>query len=64
MTHLKSASIGSNDANLKTKRWRETEAAIGAAERGEVVPGEEVLAWLDSWGSRSEKEPNEPAAEP
>jgi predicted transcriptional regulator len=35
---------------LETKRWRETENAIDAAERGEVVPAEEVFAWLDTWG--------------
>lgn len=33
--------------------WRETQAAIDAAERGEVVPAEEVFAWLDTWGRES-----------
>jgi predicted transcriptional regulator len=35
---------------LELKRWRETQEAINAAERGEVVPGEEAFAWLDTWG--------------
>ena len=35
---------------LELQRWRETQEAIDAAERGEVVPGEEVFAWLDTWG--------------
>jgi len=35
---------------LEFQRWRETQEAINAAERGEVVPGEEVFAWLDTWG--------------
>jgi predicted transcriptional regulator len=32
------------------QRWRETQEAIDAAERGEVVSGEEVFSWLDTWG--------------
>ena len=35
---------------LDLQRWRETQEAIDAAERGEVVPAEEVFAWLDTWG--------------
>ncbi|HEV7518561.1 MAG TPA: ribbon-helix-helix protein, CopG family [Thermoanaerobaculia bacterium] len=35
---------------LELERWRQTEQAIEAAERGEVVPAEEVFAWLDTWG--------------
>lgn len=31
------------------QHWRETQQAIDAAERGEVVPREEVFAGLDSW---------------
>ena len=30
--------------------WKETEKAILEADRGEVVSGEEVFAWLDTWG--------------
>ena len=35
---------------LEIQRWRGTQKAIDAAERGEVVSGEEVFAWLDTWG--------------
>ena len=35
---------------LELQQWRETQEAIDAAERGEVVPAEEVFAWLDTWG--------------
>jgi predicted transcriptional regulator len=35
---------------LEAQRWRETQDAIDAAERGEVVPAKEVFAWLDTWG--------------
>jgi predicted transcriptional regulator len=38
---------------LELERWRQTEQAIQAAERGEVVPAEEVFAWLDTWGRES-----------
>jgi predicted transcriptional regulator len=38
---------------LELVRWRETESAIDAAERGEVVPAEEVFAGLDTWGRES-----------
>jgi predicted transcriptional regulator len=39
-----------NRHRLELQRWRETQDAIDAAERGEVVSGEEVFAWLDTWG--------------
>ena len=35
---------------LDPDRWRETQEAINAAERGEVVPAEEVFYWIDTWG--------------
>jgi predicted transcriptional regulator len=38
---------------LELQRWRETQEAIDAAERGKVVSGEEVFAWLDTWGRES-----------
>jgi predicted transcriptional regulator len=34
-------------------RWRETEEAIASADRGEVVPAEEIFAWLGTWGQES-----------
>jgi len=36
-------------AEVELERWRQTEQAIEAAECGEVVPAEEVFAWLDTW---------------
>jgi predicted transcriptional regulator len=37
-------------AEMELERWRQTEQAIEMAENGEVVPAEEVFAWLDTWG--------------
>lgn len=34
-------------------RWRETEEAIASADRGEVVPAEEIFAWFKTWGQES-----------
>ncbi len=33
------------------KRWDETLEAIEAADRGEVVSADEVLGWVDTWGT-------------
>jgi predicted transcriptional regulator len=41
---------------LELDRWRETQEAINAAERGEVVPAEEIFAWLDTWGQEGTAE--------
>ncbi len=43
-----------NRHRLVAQRWQETEEAIAAAERGEVVPAEDVFAWLDTWGKESD----------
>jgi predicted transcriptional regulator len=43
------------ERELDDRRWKETMEAIEAAERGEVVPGEDVLAWLDTWGTPAER---------
>lgn len=37
------------------KRWNETVEAIEAADRGEVVSAEEVLDWVETWGTPDEK---------
>ena len=37
------------------KRWDETLEAIEAADRGEVVSADEVLGWVDTWGTPGEK---------
>jgi predicted transcriptional regulator len=43
------------ERELDDHRWKETMEAIEAAERGEVVPGEDVLSWLDTWGTPAER---------
>lgn len=45
---------------MERARMDETLAAIDAVARGEVVSGQAVHAWLDSWGSEDELPP--PAA--
>jgi len=35
-------------------RWQETLAALESIRHGQVVSGEAVHAWLDSWGSNDE----------
>lgn len=42
---------------LQEERWTQTVEALNSVERGEVVPGEEVHAWLKTWGQDSEVEP-------
>ena len=37
------------------KRWDETLEAIEAADRGEILPADGVLAWVDTWGTPDEK---------
>ena len=37
------------------KRWDETLEAIEAADRGEVVSADEVLGWVDTWGTPGEE---------
>jgi len=38
---------------LELGRWSQTEQAVEAAERGEVIAAEEVLCWLDTWGQEN-----------
>lgn len=40
---------------LEQRRWQETLEALDGVARGEVVDGEQVLAWLRTWGSGSDK---------
>lgn len=35
----------------------DTKAALSEVEAGDLIDGEEVLAWLDSWGTEQEREP-------
>ena len=41
----------------KAKLLEETQQAMTDVEAGRVVDGEEVLAWVESWGTPDEKEP-------
>lgn len=38
-------------------RWQETLTAIDSVAKGQVVSGEAVHAWLDSWGKEGEQPP-------
>jgi len=41
----------------RLRRLEETQEALAELDAGELVDGEEVLAWLDSWGTDHEREP-------
>jgi predicted transcriptional regulator len=43
--------------DLRVKRLEETKAALGELEAGKLIDGDEVLAWLDSWGTDHERQP-------
>jgi predicted transcriptional regulator len=43
---------------LRIQRLEETRVALAEADAGEVIAGDAVLAWIDSWGT-----PDENAAE-
>ena len=42
---------------LRQRRDEETREALAELDAGQVVEGDEVLAWIDSWGSENEREP-------
>ena len=42
---------------LKQRRKEETLEAWKDYKAGRVIDGDEVMAWLDSWGTEDEKEP-------
>lgn len=42
---------------LRQHRNAETREALVELESGQLVEGDEVLAWVDSWGSDNEGEP-------
>jgi predicted transcriptional regulator len=42
---------------LQQRRDQETREALAELEAGSLVDGDDVLAWLDSWGSDNELEP-------
>jgi predicted transcriptional regulator len=41
----------------RLRRLEETKEALAELDAGEVVDGDEVLAWLESWGTDHEREP-------
>ncbi len=41
----------------RQRRDEETREALAELDAGQVVDGDEVLAWIDSWGSEHEREP-------
>lgn len=41
----------------KAKLLEETQLALADVEAGRVVDGEDVMDWLESWGTEDEKEP-------
>lgn len=42
---------------LEEQRWRETDEALAAVERGEVVDGDAVHGWMRSWFADDEQTP-------
>jgi len=47
---------------LELQAWQVAaiKEGIAAADRGELVDQEEVMAWLDSWGTKREQPPPKP----
>jgi len=43
--------------DLRQRRDEETREALTDLDAGQVVDGDQVLAWIDSWGSKNEREP-------
>lgn len=43
--------------DLRQRRDKETREALAELDAGQVVDGDEMLAWIDSWGSDKELEP-------
>jgi predicted transcriptional regulator len=41
----------------RLRRLEETKEALAELDAGELVDGDQVLAWLDSWGTDHEREP-------
>ncbi len=42
---------------LETQRWQETLEALESVKTNQVIDGEEVHQWLDSWGKEGELPP-------
>lgn len=43
-----------HEDELEAQRWLDTLAALASVERGEVVPSDQVHAWLRTWGTPDE----------
>jgi predicted transcriptional regulator len=41
----------------RLRRLEETKEALAELDAGELIDGDEVLTWLDSWGTDHEREP-------
>ena len=39
------------------RRWAETVQALASVKAGRVVDGDEMMAWIRSWGKKGEKKP-------
>lgn len=42
---------------MEKTRWQDTLKAMDSVAKGQVVTGEAVHSWLDSWGKDDEKSP-------
>jgi predicted transcriptional regulator len=42
---------------LRQRRDAETREALAEVEDGQVIEGDDVLAWIESWGADNEREP-------
>lgn len=41
----------------RTRRIEETREALAELDAGELVDGDDVLAWVESWGTDHERKP-------
>ena len=48
-----------NRADLRQQRHEDTLEGLEALDAGETIDGDDVLTWLDSWGSPDELPPPE-----
>jgi predicted transcriptional regulator len=42
---------------IRARRLAETRQALAEVDKGQLIEGDEVLDWLDSWGTEDEKAP-------
>jgi predicted transcriptional regulator len=45
---------------LEQQRWQDTVEALESARQGQVIDGEKVHGWLESWGADDELPPPKP----